>query len=96
MNLMQILNIILTVFILLVGGYSAYNKTGKTIYSKISYLISEAESLNIIGPAKMERVVNALYGYVPDVFRKALTKPKLQAIAQKIYDDMKLFAERNK
>lgn len=93
MTFVQIVDIILTIVILILGAYGAYKSTGKTIQEKLSYLISKAAELDIIGAEKMKSVVAALYSYVPVVFRPYLTKEKLQQTAQKVYDDMKEFAK---
>lgn len=73
----------------------AFQKMGTTISSKVTFLIAEAAELDIPGPEKMQTVVNELYKYVPDFFKSFMTKQKLEGIAQKIYNNMKLFAEND-
>lgn len=96
MNTITIIDIILTAIIIVFAVINAYRKMGKTIYSKATFLIAEAAELDILGPEKMQRVVDELYEkYVPDFFKSFMNKQKLKEIAQSIYDDMKLFTEND-
>ena len=96
MNFVQIVDIIMTIAVLALGAYGAYKGAGKTIYSKMSYLIAEAAKLDLIGAEKMKQVVDKLYSYVPTPFKKILTKDKLEAAAQGVYNNMKDFSETEK
>lgn len=93
MSFIEIVDIILTALVLAMGAYSAYKGTGKTINSKVSYLITEAAKLDLTGAEKMSDVVDKLYQYVPDIFKKLFTKERLEKIAQSVYDTMKEFAK---
>ena len=93
MTVPQIVDIILTVLVLAVGAISAYKAAGKTIYSKVTYLISEAAKSDKTGAEKMSYVVGELYKYVPPIFKKYLSAEKIESIAQSAYDNMKIFAK---
>lgn len=95
MNTITIIDIILTAIIIVVVIINAYRKMGTTIRSKATFLIAEAAELDMIGKEKMKIVVENLYRYVPKIFRRFMTKEKLEEIAQSIYDDMKLFTEND-
>lgn len=96
MNTITIIDIILTALVIVFAVINAYRKMGKTIYSKATFLIAEAAELDILGPEKMQRVVDELYEkYVPDFFKSFMNKQKLEEIAQSIYNDMKLFTEND-
>lgn len=96
MNTINIIDIILTALVIVVAIICAYRKMGTTIRSKATFLIAEVAELDILGPEKMQTVVNELYEkYVPDFFKSFMTKQKLEEIAQSIYDDMKLFTEND-
>lgn len=96
MTMETIIDVMLTVLVIVFVVLNAYKKMGKTIQSKATFLIAEAAELDILGPEKMQRVVNELYEkYVPDFFKSFMTKKKLEEIAQSIYDDMKLFTEND-
>ena len=96
MDINIVIDILLTAAIIAVALLNAFKEMGKTISEKVPYLIAEAAKLDLLGSEKMQRVVNELYEkYVPDVFKAIMTKQKLEEIAQKIYDNMKLFAKND-
>lgn len=92
MNPNTLIEIALTVVIMLLGAIQAYKNAGETIYTKISYLITEAAKMADSGDKKMAYVVNTLYSTVPYLFRKIITKERIQENVQSVYDDMKEFA----
>ena len=96
MNTITIIEIILTALVILFAVINAYRKMGETIQSKATLLIAEMAELDILGPEKMQRVVDELYEkYVPDFFKSFMPKSKLEEITQKIYNNMKLFAKND-
>ena len=92
MTLETIIDVALTALVIIVSIAIAYKNMGKTISEKATFLIAEAAKLDVLGSEKMQTVVNELYKYVPDFFKSFMTKQKLEEIAQKIYNNMKLFA----
>lgn len=96
MDINVIIEVIVTAAAVVLAVVVAFQKMGTTIRSKVTFLIAEAAELDIPGPEKMQTVVNELYEkYVPDFFKSFMTKQKLEEIAQKIYNNMKLFAEND-
>lgn len=96
MDINVILEVIVTAAAVVLAVVVAFQKMGTTIRSKVTFLIAEAAKLDIPGPEKMQTVVNELYDkYVPDFFKSFMTKQKLEEIAQKIYNNMKLFAKND-
>lgn len=55
-------------------------------------LIGEAEKLDLPGPDKMRHVVHLLTLQVPILLAKILTPDVLEDMAQKAFDEMKIFA----
>lgn len=88
----DICGIISTVCFFIVFALSLYSISERNVYSIVSKLIAIAEETGLPGPEKMSMVVNGLYAIVPGVFKKILTKKKLEEIAQKIFDYMKEYA----
>lgn len=93
MSFGEILDIIL--IILYVGGIAAraYLKARNNVSEAVSGLIAIAEESELTGPEKMAQVVAALNERVPVPFRGILTEERLEAIAQEVFNWMRLYAK---
>ena len=90
---MKIVNIVLIVLAVVLYGVTLYYKTKGSLRAIVAELIAEIEETGIAGSEKMQRVVDALYGYVPVALKPLFSKDTLQTLAQMIFDWMRKYAE---
>ena len=72
-------------------GVALYYKTGKNIYQTIIQLIGWAQTLDVVNEEKMTEVVDKLYDNLPALVKKIASKNAIRAIAQQVYDQMKVW-----
>jgi len=93
MNVYQILDLLIVVLAAVWFALGMYHKVKGNVFEVVSKLIAVAEGTGLSGVEKMTAVVDSLYDMVPVVFRKVLTKTRLEAIAQYIFDWMRIYAD---
>lgn len=89
-----IINIILAVLSVAMTYIAFYFDTKRRVQEQVNNKIDMAEDTGEAGAAKMEMVVNSLYKIVPAILKPFLTKAVIQKIAQKAFDEIEKYAER--
>jgi len=87
----KIVSIVFFILAVAVFVWGLYQRVKGNAAASASAFIAQVESTGLVGPEKMELVVNWLYDMIPVPFRKILTKEALQGIAQTIFDYMKRY-----
>ena len=59
-------------------------------------LIAEAEKMTVPGAEKMQWVVSEVYSSLSALARAYFTKERIEAIAQKLFDTIRAYAEKYK
>lgn len=101
---MEILDIIKTIGMVLLGGLSIYLQYNKSLQKKIKeitvnavMLIKKAEEIykdsTKAGGEKFDYVVDQLYNMVPAPFNRIITKEMITDIVQSIFDEMESYAK---
>lgn len=95
-NLNAIMEIIVLVLTVALGGLTAYLKANeKLINSSIQY-ITQAEELykdvSKAGGQKFSWVVETLYNLVPSILRIVVTKPCIEKIVQSTFNGVEAYA----
>lgn len=98
MDWKTLLPIIESAAIVLLGFVVSYLKTSSVVREFIAELIDDAEEefkdKVKAGTEKMEYVVNLLYDYIPAVFKPIITKDRLKVLAQKVFDSIQSYADK--
>lgn len=93
MEIMEIAGLCLVVLCGGAFGAMLYFKVKGNVLAAVSTLIAQWEETDLPGVEKMYNVVRQLYELVPAPLRKLLTKERLEAIAQHVFDWMRKYAE---
>lgn len=93
MEIMNVVALCLAVICSVVIGVMLYFKVRGNVFAVVSELIALAEATGLTGVEKMDQVVLGLYDLVPKPFRSILTLPRLEAIAQGIFNWMRRYAD---
>jgi hypothetical protein len=93
---MNIVEIILSIFSVLLVFLSYYISVRQTLQEKVGDAINEAEKTDLIGEEKMAYAVEQIYQLVPTMFKPILTKPVIEGIVQQLFDKMQDFAKKQK
>jgi hypothetical protein len=93
---MNIVEIILGIFSVLLVFLSYYISVRQTLQEKVGDAINEAEKTDLIGEEKMAYAVEQIYQLVPTMFKPILTKPVIEGIVQQLFDKMQDFAKKQK
>jgi hypothetical protein len=93
---MNIFEIILGIFSVLLVFLSYYISVRQTLQEKVGDAINEAEKTDLIGEEKMAYAVEQIYQLVPTMFKPILTKPVIEGIVQQLFDKMQDFAKKQK
>ncbi len=92
MDAERIITIVSFVLTIAAFAWGLYEKVKGDSTAAVSGLIATAEETGLVGTEKMQLVVGWLYDMIPAVFKKTLNKEALQALAQRIFDYMKKYA----
>ena len=97
MNWNLIINIAAGVALILGAFLIEYFKTSSVFRGFIAQLIADAEwvfsDIEKAGKAKMDWVIQKLYGYIPAVLKPFFPAGKLEEIVQMVFDKIKDFAD---
>jgi len=97
MDWQLIINIAAGVALILGAFLIEYFKTSSVFRGFIAQLIADAEwvfsDIEKAGKAKMDWVIQKLYGYIPAVLKPLFPETKLREIVQMVFDKVKDFAD---
>lgn len=95
----QVISILVTVGVVVLGFLVSYFKTKTGLLSKIAGFISDAEETykeyTKAGEIKFNLVVDRLYALVPTVFKPILTKEVLGVMVQGVFVQVQKFLTTN-
>lgn len=98
MNGINIYSIITTVLVIVFGYLVSYAKTKTALISKAGEFINKAEdeykSVSKAGNIKFEYVTGVLYESIPTPMKMFITKPMVDEITQKVFDQIADFATK--
>lgn len=98
MNGINIYSIITTVLVIVFGYLVSYAKTKTALISKAGEFINKAEdeykSVSKSGNIKFEYVTGVLYESIPTPMKMFITKPMVDEITQKVFDQIADFATK--
>ena len=98
MNVINIYSIITTVLVIVFGYLVSYAKTKTALISKAGEFINKAEdeykSVSKAGNIKFEYVTGVLYESIPAPMKMFITKPMVDEITQKVFDQIADFATK--
>lgn len=98
MNGINIYSIVMTVFMVVFGFLYSYIKTKTNLISKAGDFINKAEedykSVSKAGNIKFEYVTGVLYESIPTPMKMFITKPMVDEITQKVFDQIADFATK--
>lgn len=98
MDWKTLLPIIESAAIVLLGFVVSYLRTSSVVREFITELIDDAEEEFAgkvkAGTEKMKYVVDMLYDYIPPVFKPIITKERLGKLAQKVFDSVQSYADK--
>lgn len=98
MNGINIYSIITTVLVIVFGYLVSYAKTKMALISKAGEFINKAEdeykSVSKAGNIKFEYVTGVLYESIPTPMKMFITKPMVDEITQKVFDQIADFATK--
>ena len=92
MTYQDVIGIAAVVLEIVIFVVALYFRSKGNVIEMVSRLIAYAEETGLPGPDKMALVVDEMYKYLPAPFRGILTKPRLQVIAQAIFDWTRQYA----
>jgi hypothetical protein len=92
MSFEEVFGIVCLAFLFFWILFGAYQKAKGNAFGMMAELIAYAEKTGLAGPDKMDMVVNDLYEIVPAPFRFILTRERIRAAAQNIFNSMKDYA----
>lgn len=92
-NIMQYINIILTIISIAIALLAVYTKVKSNIIEAIIKFIKEAETKELSGAEKMQLVISWIKDVTPRLFQLIFTDAILKEIAQNIYNDMKEYRD---
>ena len=98
MNGINIYSIITTILVIVFGYLVSYAKTKTALISKAGEFINKAEdeykSVSKAGNIKFEYVTGVLYESIPAPMKMFITKPMVDEITQKVFDQIADFATK--
>lgn len=92
MNPDKIITIVSIVLTVIAFAWGLYQRVKGNSAAAVSGLVAQAEKTGLLGPEKMELVVEWLYEKIPVPFKQILNRGALEALAQNIFNYMKKYA----